>query len=165
MGDVQVDVLEKMMACLDFPMFVVTTEAGGATAGCLVGFATQASIHPPRFLVGLSTANHTFRIAAGATHLAVHVFGHQDLDIVELFGGRTGDTIDKFAHCRWHAGPAQVPILDDAAGWFVGKIVERFPLGDHVGHLLEPVDGSPPHDPDSWVSLRHVRDLTPGHEA
>ena len=39
---------------LDYPMFVVTTAAGGAPAGCLVGFATQCSIDPPRFLVCLS---------------------------------------------------------------------------------------------------------------
>jgi flavin reductase (DIM6/NTAB) family NADH-FMN oxidoreductase RutF len=130
-----------------------------------VGFASQTSIHPPRFLVGLSTKNHTFRVAGDATHLAVHVFDREHLDVVELFGSQTGDLIDKFAHCSWHRGPAQMPVLDDAAAWFVGKILDRFALGDHVGHLLEPVDGKPPHALAHWVSFGDVRHLEPGHEA
>ncbi len=36
---------------IDYPMFIVTAAAGGRRAGCLVGFTTQCSIHPPRFLI------------------------------------------------------------------------------------------------------------------
>ncbi|SPM36866.1 NADH-FMN oxidoreductase RutF, flavin reductase (DIM6/NTAB) family [Mycobacterium rhizamassiliense] len=146
-------------------MFVVTAQADEIAAGCLVGFASQASINPPRFLVGLSTKNHTFRVAAGATHLGVHVFDTRHLEVVRMFGSQTGDTINKFDRCSWHSGPAQTPILDDAAAWFVGEILERFEMGDHVGHLLEPVGGSPPQELEHWVSFGDVRDLEPGHEA
>jgi flavin reductase (DIM6/NTAB) family NADH-FMN oxidoreductase RutF len=159
------EAFEKLVALLNYPMFVVTTQADGVAAGCLVGFASQASIHPPRFLVGLSTKNHTFRVAGGASHLAVHLFDREHLEVAELFGSQTGDTVNKFDRCAWRRGPAQLPILDDAAAWFVGKILDRFPLGDHVGHLLEPVDGEPPHELDRWVSFGDVRHLEPGHEA
>jgi flavin reductase (DIM6/NTAB) family NADH-FMN oxidoreductase RutF len=161
----EVEAFEKLVALLNYPMFVVTTEADGVAAGCLVGFASQASIHPPRFLVGLSKQNHTFRVAADATHLAVHVFDREHLGVVELFGTQTGDTINKFDRCSWHHGPAQTPILDDAASWFVGEILDRFKLGDHVGHLLEPVDGKPPQELEHWVSFGDVHHLQPGHEA
>ena len=36
---------------LDYPVFVVTAAHGEERSGCLVGFATQASIDPPRMLV------------------------------------------------------------------------------------------------------------------
>jgi flavin reductase (DIM6/NTAB) family NADH-FMN oxidoreductase RutF len=160
-----VEAFEKLVALLDYPMFVVTTEANGIAAGCLVGFASQASIHPPGFLVGMSKQNHTFRVAAGATYLSVHVFDREHLDVVELFGSQTGDKINKFDRCSWHRGPAQLPILDDAAAWFVGKILDRFSLGDHVGHLLEPVDGNPAHELEHWVSFGDVHHLQSGHEA
>lgn len=159
------EAFEKLVALLNYPMYVVTTRADDVAAGCLVGFATQTSIHPPRFLVGLSTRNHTFRVASAASHLAVHVFDREHLDVAELFGSQTGDTVDKFDRCSWHPGPAQLPILDDAAAWFVGKILDRFSLGDHVGHLLEPVDGRPPQELEQWVSFGDVSDLQPGHEA
>ena len=157
-----VEAFQKLVALLNYPMFVVTTEAGGVTAGCLVGFASQ---HPPRFLVGLSMQNHTLRVAADATHLAVHMFDREHLEVVELFGTETGDTINKFDRCSWHHGRAQTPILDDAATWFVGEILDRFSLGDQVGHLLEPVDRKPPQDLEHWVSFGDVHHLQPGHEA
>ncbi|OBH07947.1 MULTISPECIES: flavin reductase family protein [unclassified Mycobacterium] len=159
------DAFEKLVGLLNYPMYVVTTRADDVSAGCLVGFASQTSIHPPRFLVGLSKKNHTFRVATEATHLAVHLFDHDHLDVVELFGSQTGDTVNKFDRCSWHTGPAGVPILDDAAAWFVGEILDRFSLGDHVGHLLAPVDGRPPHELERWVSFGDVRHLEPGHEA
>lgn len=166
MVDPGADAFEKLVAVLNYPMYVVTTSAaGGVAAGCLVGFASQTSIHPPRFMVGLSRKNHTFRVAADATHLAVHVFDHDHLDVVELFGSQTGDSINKFDRCSWHPGPARLPILDDAAAWFAGEIVARFSLGDHVGHLLAPMDGSAPQELESWVSFRDVGHLEPGHEA
>ncbi|OBH98677.1 flavin reductase family protein [Mycobacterium sp. E2733] len=165
MADPGEDAFEKLVAVLNYPMYVVTTRADGVAAGCLVGFASQTSIHPPRFLVGLSRKNHTFRVATEASHLAVHVFDHEHLDIVEFFGSQTGDTINKFDRCSWHTGPARMPILDDAAAWFVGEILERFSLGDHVGHLLAPVDGRPPRELESWVSFSDVQHLEPGHEA
>lgn len=165
MSDPETEAFDKLVALLNYPMFVVTTQADGTPAGCLVGFASQTSIHPPRFLVGLSRRNHTFRIAHDASHLAVHVFDHDHLDVVELFGSQTSDKVDKFDRCSWHPGPEQLPILNDAAAWFVGEILERFSLGDHVGHLLAPVGGSPPRELETWVSFGDVRELEPGHEA
>ena len=55
------------------PMIIVTTAGGGRRAGCLVGFATQAGIDPPRFLVCLSVVNRTYRVARNASHLAVQL--------------------------------------------------------------------------------------------
>lgn len=134
--------------------------------GRLSGGLRLPGQHPSaRFLVGLSPQNHTFRVAADATHLAVHVFDIEHIDLVELFGSQTGDETNKFDRCRWHRGPAGLPILDDAAAWFVGKILDRFCLGDHVGHLLEPLGGDPPTEEEEWVSFDDVRSLDPGHEA
>jgi flavin reductase (DIM6/NTAB) family NADH-FMN oxidoreductase RutF len=159
---------ERLVATLDYPMFVVCTRAHGTDdppAGCLVGFASQTSIDPPRFLVGLSRLNHTYRIAENAKHLAVHVVSRRDRRLAELFGEQTGDRIDKFDHCDWSPGPAGMPILTAAAAWFVGRIVDRFDLGDHVGHLLEPVSGMSPDGIEDWLSFSDLRDLTPGHPA
>ena len=90
---------------------VVTVHHDSRRAGCLVGFSTQCSIHPPRMLVCLSRANHTYEVAVGADLLAVHVLGEDDgKGIAELFGGTTGDEVDKFEQCDWVAGPGGVPL-------------------------------------------------------
>lgn len=156
---------ETLVGLLDYPMFVVTTAADGQRAGCLVGFATQVSIRPRRFLVGLSNKNHTYRIARQAEHLAVHLLSGEQLELARLFGEQTGDEHDKFAQCGYHDGPHGLPILDDAAAWFGGAILQRLPLGDHVAFLLEPEVGHAPEQLRTVVSFGDVRDLEPGHPA
>ncbi|KWX21636.1 hypothetical protein AFM11_24235 [Mycolicibacterium wolinskyi] len=165
MSDDRVAAFEDLVGLLDYPMFVVTARAGDRLGGCLVGFATQSSINPPMFLVGLSRKNHTFSIAQDATHLGVHLVSRNEIDLARWFGTQTGDTVDKFERCRWHEGPAGTPILDAAGAWFVGAITERFDLGDHVGHLLKPVAAHATGRPHTWVSFTDVKDLEPGHEA
>ena len=153
---------DQLVSAIEYPLFIVTTvSSDGERAGCLIGFATQCSIEPPRFLAGLSKENHTFRIAQNATHLAVHVIAREDKELAELFGGETGDEIDKFARCRNHAGPHGVPILDDVGGWFVGEIIDRVDLGDHVGHVLTPVAVQVAR-PDNFQS-DDAKDIKAGH--
>lgn len=159
------DAFEKLVAMLDYPMFVVTTRADGQNAGCLVGFTSQVSIGPQRFLVGLSKRNNTYRVARHATHLAVHLVPRRHRQLARLFGSETGDHTDKFARCSWRPGPHGLPVLTDSAGWFAGEVLARYDLGDHVGHLVEPVGGEAPETFDQLVTFADVRDLEPGHEA
>lgn len=155
---------DRFVEPLDYPMFVVTTTDGEERSGCLVGFTTQASIDPPRFLVCLSEQNHTFRVAAGAELLAVHVLDEQQHGLAEVFGGETGDEVDKFAEVGWRPGPGGVPLLDDCPAYVVGRILERRPLGDHTGFLLEPVAAEGADDAEP-LTLDDVDDLEPGHPA
>ena len=149
-------------------MMVVTVEAGGQRSGCLVGFATQASIDPPRFLVCLSRRNHTYHVASAhrATTLAVHFLGPEHRTLAELFGSETGDSVDKLSRCAWRHGPAGAVILEDCEHWFVGAIADRVTgLGDHVGYLLDPIAANRGDGRPGGLTLQDVRDLDPGHEA
>ena len=148
---------------LDFPMVIVTAAADGRPAGCLVGFHTQASIDPPRYLVCISRANHTFDVAARSEHLAVHFLDRSDRALSEVFGEETGDRVDKFGAVSWHSSHG-VPVLDGPRAWFVGRVLDRVRLGDHTGHLLEPVEGRASGDLD-LLTFQQVRDMEPGHPA
>jgi flavin reductase (DIM6/NTAB) family NADH-FMN oxidoreductase RutF len=159
------DTLDPFVGGLDYPMFVVTTATdGGDRAGCLIGFATQSSIDPPRLLVCLSKANHTYRVARDASLLAVHRLGAGQHELAALFGSTTGDEVDKFARCAWQPGPGGVPLLADSPGRLVGEIVDRFDVGDHVGFLLAPLEVSGSSD-GRPLSFSDVQDLEPGHPA
>jgi flavin reductase (DIM6/NTAB) family NADH-FMN oxidoreductase RutF len=153
----------KLLGSLDYPVFIVTASDGERREGCVIGFATQTSFDPPRFLAGLSRANRTFRLAAEVDALAVHLVPRGATDLVELFGGETGDEIDKFERCAWTAGPRGLPILDDCPTWFAGDICARLDLGDHVGHLLEPFAAR--YVPGPYERFQQVRDVEPGHPA
>ncbi len=155
----------SLMGQLDHPMYVVTVQGADGPSGCLVGFASQVSIDPPLFLVGLSEQNHTWRASHGASHLAVHLIPRANSELVRLFGEETGDRVDKFALCSWRRGPHGTPILDGSSAWFEGEIHARIELGDHVGHVLSPVAVGPVAELSEYVTLYDVKGLTPGHEA
>lgn len=160
-----VEPFERAVADVDYPMVVVTAEADGERAGCLVGFTSQASIHPRRYGVWLSKANHTFAVAARAETLAVHFLASDDHELAELFGGTCGDEVDKFARCEWRAGPGGVPVLARARRWFAGKVVDRLDTGDHVLHLLVPVEGAAEEDWPGQLGYQDVGDIDAGHPA
>lgn len=156
---------DALVGALDYPMYIVTCTDGTRLAGCLVGFAAQCSIAPPRFMVWLSDKNHTCEVARGAEVLAVHRLTTAQKDLARLFGGTTGFDADKFAGCRCHAGPRGVPVLDDCPGWFAGEILAREVTGDHVAHLLRPIAAAAGGEAGRQLGFQEVRDLSPGNEA
>ncbi|WP_423488886.1 flavin reductase family protein [Mycobacteroides sp. PCS013] len=163
-SEVQSD-FTKLMGQLDHPMYLVTVQGIDGPSGCLVGFATQISMNPPLFLVGLSEQNHTWRVSQAASHLTVHVIPQVEGELVRLFGEETGDNVDKFARCSWRLGPHGAAILDQSSAWFVGEILARIKLGDHVGHVLSPVAIMGPDELHGYVAFSDVTGLIPGHEA
>lgn len=156
---------DALVADLDYPMFVVTAAAGDQRAGCLVGFATQCSMEPPRLLVCISTRNSTFGVASRAEVLIVHFLGREDLEVARLFGEETGDRVDKFARCRWGTGPGGGPVLEAGRGWIAGDVLEQVPFGDHVGFVVEPFTGHVTDGAAPQLGFQGVRGLRPGHRA
>lgn len=149
---------------LDYPLHVVTTASAHERAGCIVGFASQVSIRPPRMLVGISVENRTHTVVAQADLVVVHLLDARQHALAALFGGETGDEVDKFARCSWQSGPEGIPILDDCPRVLVARIIERFDLGDHTGLLLDPVSIEVrPGEPT--LTLADLDDVEPGHPA
>ena len=157
------DAFDRLVGRLDYPLFVATVAAGDERDGCLIGFATQCSIEPPRFIACISNKNRTYRLAREADVLVVHVVPEDARDVAELFGGETGDEVDKLAHADWRPGPGGAPVLSACPQWFAGRIVERFEVGDHVAHLLEPIDAA--SGGGGQMGFQEARDIEPGHEA
>lgn len=152
-----------LMARLDPPVVILTAAAGGERSGCLVSFHSQTSMVPLRYTVWVSRANHTWPVARRATHLAVHVLDGTQHALARLFASTSGDALDKFSRCAWHAGPGDVPLLDGAAGWFVGTPCAWLdPQGDHAGVVLAPVAAAIP-GPGVPLRFTDVRDWAAGH--
>lgn len=158
-----VDGAAAMLADLQYPMAVATAASGDDRSGCLVGFFTQCSIRPVRLIVFLSDKNHTYTTALDAEALGVHFLDRDQLALARLFGGTSGDRVDKFERCRWHEGPLGVPVIDDVGNWLVGRITDRILGGDHVGFLLRPV-AAHRHGRLEQLSFHDVDTIEPGHE-
>jgi len=157
------EAFDVLMASLDAPLAIVTTASGDETAGCLIGFHCQASIAPLRQAVWLSKANHTYRVALRATHLAVHLLTEDDHDLAELFGTLTGDETDKIAPHAHTSGPGGVPLLEACAHRVVlRRTVLVDEVGDHVCLMGEVVEATST-GPFRPLRLSDVGDIEPGH--
>ena len=153
---------EAIVGDLNGPAYVVTTAAGTERDGCLVGFASQCSIDPPRFVVWLSKANRTYRIARSAPTLVVHVLREGDEDLAHHFGALTGDEVDKLEDVEWRAGADGCPVLA-RCDWFAGSIVERVDTGDHVAFVLAPHGGRCERSGTRQLGIQDLGDIEAGH--
>lgn len=154
---------QRLVGDLDYPLFVVTAADGEERDGCIVGFTSQVSIHPPLFLVCISDKNRTHRIAQGAEFLVVHAVPEDRRDLAELFGGQTADETDKLARVGWRPGPGGAPIVDGLPSWFAGRIVRRIGFdGDHTGFVLAPRAAEAEKGPE--LGFQDAKDIEPGHE-
>ena len=163
---VEQEALDRLEAKADVPLAIVTAAASGERAGCVVGYWTRCSIDPPRFLVCISKANHTFKPAMRSEWLVLHLVPRTSVEIVRLFGSETGDEIDKFSHCEWSPGPGGVPILAACPTHVVCRVLERVDSGDHVTLLTEPEAVST--GPETEVFTRNMaasHHIEPGHPA
>ncbi|MCD9624159.1 flavin reductase family protein [Rhabdothermincola salaria] len=165
MDDVSDDFAD-LMARGDQAMIILTTASGGERSGCLVGFHSQSGIDPPRYAVWLSKANHTFQVGALADTFAVHFPAADQMELAALFGGETGDEVDKFDRCAWTPGPDGVPLLDDCPNRFVARREGLVDVGaDHVCLDLAPLGVDRGPSPEALLRLHHVEGIDPGHGA
>jgi flavin reductase (DIM6/NTAB) family NADH-FMN oxidoreductase RutF len=154
---------ESLMDDVDHAMVIVTTAVDDVRSGCLVGFHSQCGIEPPRYAVWLSTANHTYRVAARAETFVVHFARPDDLTLAEVFGGESGDDVDKFSQCAWTAGPDGVPLLDACPDRFVGRRVDLVDVGaDHACLVLAPTSGGR-GEGDGWLLASQTRHIRAAH--
>jgi flavin reductase (DIM6/NTAB) family NADH-FMN oxidoreductase RutF len=149
----------------DHPLMVVTVVGrAGELSGCLVGFVTQCSIHPPRFLVCISKVNHTYFVAEQADAIALHLLGDRQTELASLFGEMSGDAVRRFDQCDWHRATTGAPVLDHCAVWLEGVVLDRFSVGDHEAFLMRPTAGSR-GTCGGLLTAHNAPDLNPGHPA
>ncbi len=161
--DVERD-FQRVVANLDYPLVIVTVAAAGERSGCLVGFTTQCSIHPPRYWVCISKTNHTWRVAMKADAMVVHVPSPDERPLAELFGEETGDEVDKFSLADWEPGPdGMTPVLSGCGRWFAGHVLEHVDAGDHTSFLIQPFAASAGAE-EGQLGFQSAQDMRPGHE-
>lgn len=156
--------VSSIMGDLEYAVVIVTADDGREKSGCLVGFWSGCSIHPPRFMVWISKENRTYDVAVGAGTIALHFVDRDRYELAKLFATASGDDIDKFALCRWRRGAGDAVILEDCPRWVVGRILGRSDGGDHEGFLIEPADAAAGPWPGQ-LGYQAVKDLDAGHPA
>jgi flavin reductase (DIM6/NTAB) family NADH-FMN oxidoreductase RutF len=106
---------------------VVTTVTGEGRAGMTASAVASVSLDPTLLLVCVNNRIPTHRALEQSRRFAISVLREGQERIARTFATPAPD---KFDGVRLDPGQ-ELPVLADAAAWFVCDVHERFPGGDH----------------------------------
>ncbi|MCZ6544839.1 MAG: flavin reductase family protein, partial [Chloroflexi bacterium] len=137
----------------------VTASHEDERGGMIAVSAFAASIVPeqPRLMVEIQKRNHTHGLITTSERFAVNVLRRERWEWVRDFGFVSQAEGDKFSDAiPWHEGPHGIPVLDDAIGTLVCRVVNAMDGGDMTVFLavVEEAERLREEEPVYWSEVR-----------
>jgi flavin reductase (DIM6/NTAB) family NADH-FMN oxidoreductase RutF len=107
----------------------------GEPVGMTANAFTSVSLDPPLVLLCVARTAASFPAMETAKRYAVHILHHGQHEISTGFARSAAGGARKFAEVPWHPADDGLPLLDDCLARIECTIVQRLPMGDHVGYL------------------------------
>lgn len=126
---------------------VTATDRDAGFRGVTVTSLMSVSQEPPTLALALATSNSFHRMAEVGTSLGVSLLESGQEFAADRFAGRAPVPNARFAGIP-HRIEYEVPILEEALGWCVGRVASRDEIGDHILVLLEIIGGGLGPDTD-----------------
>ncbi|HUX00879.1 MAG TPA: flavin reductase family protein [Phycisphaerae bacterium] len=128
---------------LTYGLYVVTSRQGERINGQITDALAQVTLEPPRIALSVNKAELTHDFLAESGVLGVSVLAQSaPIDLILLFGFRSGRDVNKFEYAEHKTGVTGVPLLTkNVVAVFEGKVVERVDLGTHTVFIAEIVEG------------------------
>lgn len=126
---------------------VTATDADAGFRGVTVTSLMAVSQEPPILAIALAASNTFQLLAEVGTSLGVSMLESSHEFPAERFAGRAPVPDARFTGIR-HRIENEVPILEEALAWCMGRVASREEIGDHILVLLEIVSGGLGPDTD-----------------
>ena len=124
----------RALEVLNYGMFVAAAENNGKLNGCLVNSLAQVTSGlVPRFTITLNKKNETYKAMRAKGSVAVSVLKEAtDLELVKMFGYKTGRLMNKFENVAHELDQLGNPYLTkDAVAVMSFKLVQEVDLGTY----------------------------------
>lgn len=121
--------LRRALATMGTSVTLVTTSMGGTPYGFTANSFTSVSVTPPLVAVFLAETAESYPAFARTTHVAVNILADGQGDIAKHFATKG---VDKFAAVELHHEYDHVPVVTGAMASIVGRVHERWTVGDHL---------------------------------
>ena len=121
------------MFAMSYGLYVVSAEADGLKAGCVVNTAVQVTAEPIRMSVAVHKDNVTARVITQAGAFTITAIDQTaDMPYIGNFGFRTSDTDDKFAKYETAVAEVGSPYCPEHACAVYGcKLIDTVDVGTH----------------------------------
>lgn len=127
---------------MNYGLYVVSAEADGLKAGCIINTATQVTAEPPRIMVAVNKDNVTTDVIAKAGAFTVTVLDKTaDMPYIGNFGFRASDTFDKFEKYGCETSAVGSPYSPEHICAVIAcKLIDTVDVGTHylfVGDIVD----------------------------
>ena len=128
--------------CMSYGLYVVSAEADGKRAACVINTATQVTAEPPRMTVAVHKDNVTTGVIAAAKAFTVTAIDKTaDMPYIGNFGFRSSDTYNKFEKYEVKTSAVGSPYVPEhACAVYSCKLIDTVDVGTHylfVGELVD----------------------------
>ncbi len=127
---------------LNCGMYVLSARSGEELNGCIVNALVQVTAFPPQVVVSISKESRTLVLIRESGYFGISVLDQDTpLQVIGLFGFRSGRDVRKFDQVKYILGKTGVPILTEHVVAYVeAKLVRNMDAGTHVLLLGEVVE-------------------------
>ena len=127
---------------MSYGLYVVSAEAEGQRAGCVVNTATQITAEPPRVMVAVNKENVTAGVITAAKAFTVTVIDTTaDMPYIGNFGFRSSATFDKFERYGCETSAVGSPYSPEhICALLACRLVDTVDVGTHLLFIGDVVD-------------------------
>ncbi len=149
---------------LNCGMYVLSSRFKEEMDGCIVNALVQVTAFPPQVVVSVNKESVTLSLIGRSGYFVVSVLDQDTpLQVIGLFGFRSGKDTKKFEQVKYFLGKTGLPILaEHAVAYVEAKVVGRLDAGTHVLFLGEVVETEFVNPQASPMTYGYYRDVKGG---
>ena len=151
---------KKAFYRLSSGLYLVSTAFDGKDNGCIINTALQVTSTPAQISVTINKENYTEQLIEKSGVFSVQALNEDaDMDVIGVFGFKSGKDIEKFADISFKRDENGVPyITEKAAARFSCRVVNKMDVGTHVIFVGEVIDAEVMEgDPMTYAYYRQVK--------
>jgi len=147
---------------ITYGLYVISSVTkDGRINGQIGNTVIQITSTPLRVAVGINKKNYTYGFIKESGLLVINVLKQNQIDLVPLFGLKSGREINKFENIKYHKTGNGVPVLDDILSWMECRVVNEmtFDCGTHMLFMADVIDADVvnPAEPLTYKFYRDSR--------
>lgn len=132
---------ENVLRNLSYGVYIVSTLDGERPTGCIANSAMQIMASPATLAVSIHHDNYTNKCIEKTGMFAVSILSQSsDPSLIGVFGFKSGKDTDKFDGISYQTADG-MPYVEDACGYLVCRLTDRFETPTHTIFMGEIVEG------------------------
>ena len=129
---------------ISYGLYVITSVAkDGRINGQIGNTVFQITSTPMCVAVGINKNNYTYELIKESGVFVINVLKQSQIDLVPVFGLKSGREVNKFENVKYHKSITGVPVLDEILSWMECRVVNELTVdcGTHNIFVADVVDG------------------------